>query len=125
MSSFIKIQIEQYEENLRQAMLLSDIPTLDKLLSPRLVFTNHLGQLMTKQNDLEAHQSGRVKISKIILSNQNITLHDEIAIVSVQARITGSFAGETSDSHFRFTRVWRQSSTHTWQIIAGHSSSIT
>jgi len=33
-------------------MLKSDVNTLDELLSSDLVFTNHLGHLMTKQDDL-------------------------------------------------------------------------
>lgn len=115
-------QIEAHEKRLKQAMLQSDISVLDELLSPDLIFTNHLGGLMSKQDDLEAHQSGMLEINEISLSDQKITIHDNVAVVSVQAHIIGSYANVTSDSHFRFTRVWSRIKNETWQVIAGHSS---
>ncbi len=122
MNKSIQIQIEACEERLKQAMLQSDVFTLDELLAPNLIFTNHLGYLMTKQDDLEAHQSGMLEISEITLSGQKIIIHDDVAIVSVQAHILGGFAGKISEGDFRFTRVWSKASCNTWQIIVGHSS---
>ncbi len=55
MSDTIETQILEAEEQLRQAMLASDVNALDDLLSPELIFTNHLGQVMGKQDDLAAH----------------------------------------------------------------------
>lgn len=62
MSGLIKTQILQAEERLRLAMLNSDVNTLNELLAPELIFTNHLGQVLGKQDDLNAHQSGTLKI---------------------------------------------------------------
>jgi ketosteroid isomerase-like protein len=104
--------------------LQSDVSTLDELLAPDLLFTNHLGQLMTKQDDLNAHQSAIVKINKIEISDQRLKMIDSVAVVSVQARIRGTFAGESSESEFRFTRIWRKTQNDNWQVIAGHSSVI-
>jgi len=106
MDPSVESRIAEYEERLRLAMLESDITTLDELLSPDLVFTNHLGQLMTKQDDVDAHQSGMLNISMISLSDKKINIYNDVAVVSVQAHIIGSYAETTSDSHFRFTRVW-------------------
>jgi len=36
-------EIIKAEEKLRQAMLLLDVDSLGKLISARLIFTNHLG----------------------------------------------------------------------------------
>ena len=115
-------QIEECEEGLRPAMLDSNTSELEELLAPDLVFTNHLGQVITKQNDLEAHQSGKLNIQEITLSDQKIKFLDRVAIVSVKAQILGSYDGVESKSDFRFTRVWSNSSSKTWQVIAGHSS---
>jgi len=117
-------QIKDCEEQLRKAMLDSDIALLDDLISPDLLFTNHLGQIMTKQDDLDAHRSGILKISKIILSEQKIKLLDSLAIVSAKAKILGSFDSVESENDFRFTRVWDKSPTGNWQIVVGHSSII-
>lgn len=46
------------EDRLRTAMLRSDVKVLDELLDPGLIFTNHVGQLLSKEDDLAAHTSG-------------------------------------------------------------------
>lgn len=115
-------QITQHEEQLRLAMLHSDVSSLDKLLAPELVFTNHLGQLMTKQDDLQMHKTGIVKISEATLTDQKIIVLDDVTIVTAHACISGSFAGVESQSNFRFTRVWNKTGNNTWQVIAGHAS---
>lgn len=125
MNQTIEMQVEECEERLKQAMLLSDVSALDKLLAPDLTFTNHLGHLMTKQDDLEAHKSGMLKVNEITLSDQKITICGGVAVVSVRAHILGSFAGEVSENNYRFTRVWSKTSNKVWQIIVGHSSIVT
>lgn len=51
-------QISAVEERLRLAMLVSDCKSLDDLISPDLVFTNHFGQVFGKHDDLQTHRSG-------------------------------------------------------------------
>jgi len=115
-------KIKESEKKLRLAMLHSDVTTLNELLAPDLIFTNHLGQLITKQDDLDAHQSGMLKIKKITTSEQQIQLIENVAIVSVRVNIIGSFAGTTSKSDFRFTRVWAKNVNGAWNVVAAHSS---
>lgn len=117
----IKTLIQQHEERLKHAMLLSDLVVLDELLADDLVFTNHLGHLMSKADDLGAHQSGKLKIDKIDLSEQEISVLQGSAVVTVQAHIIGSFAGEASENDFRFTRVWLEIAEGQWQVIIAHS----
>lgn len=124
MNQSIKTQIQKYEERLKNAMLQSDVSALDELLAGDLLFTNHLGHVMHKEDDLGAHQSGIVKIEKITLSNQQIRILTDAAIVTVQARILGSFAGETAENDFRFTRVWARTATGGWQVVVAHSGLI-
>jgi len=125
MNQSIEIQITKCEEQLTNAMLESDIQVLDSLISEDLLFSNHLGQLMTKQDDLEAHKSGLLNIEEISHSNQIIKYYGNTAIVSVKATILGTFSGYRSKNEFRFTRIWYNYSNTTWQIIAGHSSIVT
>ena len=122
MNQTIETEIEACEEQLKDAMLNSDTDVLDQLLSPELIFTNHLGQLMTKQDDLNAHRSGLLKIDKIELGDRHIKLLGNVAVVAVQARIHGHYKGESSASEFRFTRVWSKNASDKWQVAVAHSS---
>jgi len=111
------------EEKLRTAMLQSNVHVLDQLLSPKLVFTNHFGQVMSKEDDLQAHQSGKLKIDEITLSEQVVQNIGDVICVNTRAVITGSYDGLASKSDFRFTRIWAKTN-NAWQVAFAHSSLI-
>lgn len=113
--------IQACEEQLQQAMIDSDIARLDELLSADLVFTNHLGYVMTKQDDIDAHASGKLTIESIEPADYRFRLYDDTAIVNVKVRIAGSYEGASSTQDFRFTRVWKRVSEDAFQVVAGHS----
>jgi ketosteroid isomerase-like protein len=124
MTSTIKQQIQKEEGQLKQAMLTSDIGSLDNLLDMDLIFTTHTGQIITKRQDLDAHKSGLIKIEEINNSDELMQIHDETVIVSLKSEIKGLFNGERADGTFRFTRVWAKTSSGFWRVVAGHSSVI-
>lgn len=117
-------EINQVELKLKQAMLKSDVETLDELLDDKLIFTNHLGVTLGKQDDLEAHRQEVVHIRDLTLSDQNIQmLGTTTAIVTVAAHIVGSFLGDPFENTLRFTRVWHKPAPDEgWKVIAAHSS---
>lgn len=51
MNSALKKDIVEAEESLKLAMISSDIEILNQLLSEHLIFTNHLGQIISKNDD--------------------------------------------------------------------------
>ncbi|WP_019505086.1 nuclear transport factor 2 family protein [Pleurocapsa sp. PCC 7319] len=122
MSNPIETQILEAEERLRLAMLNSDVKVLDELLAPELIFTNHLGQVLGKQDDLAAHQSGKFKIETLTPSARRIQLIENVAIVNVRVHLIGSYESNGFDNDLRFTRIWNLSSSSIWQIVAAHSS---
>ena len=122
MSELIETRILAAEEQLRLAMLSSDVDALNELLAPDLIFTNHLGQVLNKQDDLNAHQSGTLEIKELTPSEQQIRLSGEMAIVSVRMNLLGSYAGVVSNGDLRFTRVWACSPKGAWQVVAAHTS---
>ncbi len=122
MNGTVEAQIGNAEEQLRQAMLASDVEALDALLADALIFTNHLGQVLGKQDDLAAHRSGIVTIDELTPSEQRIQYHGDVAVVSARVHLVGSYAGTPSKGDFRFTRVWARSDAGAWQVVAGHAT---
>ncbi len=122
MSSTVETQILEAEERLRRAMLDSDVGALDALLAAELIFTNHLGQVLRKEDDLNAHRLGLVKVTELTPSERHIQLRADVAVVSVRVHLSGRYAGVASEADFRFTRVWGLSAAGTWHVIAGHAS---
>ncbi len=115
------------ELDLKQAMLTSDLAALDLLLDDELLFLNHLDQVMTKKDDLEAHRLRVVEIDSINLSSWNVEViavneRPNLALVTVDAHIIGSLAGFFFEDNLRFHRVWKRKATGRWQVIEGDSS---
>jgi ketosteroid isomerase-like protein len=120
MMETVETQIINLEERLRQAMLASDVRVLNELVAPKVIITSHQGDLLSKQDDLTAHQSGLFKIKELNPSERQIQIYREVAIVSVRMEVSGWYNGEPANGDFRYTRVWAISSTGTWQIVAAH-----
>ena len=121
MNSTKESEIIEVEEKLRKAMVSSDLEVLDNLISPKLIFSNHLGRVISKSEDLEAHSNGDIKIKSLEFFEQQIIFVSKIAVVSVYVKLSGSYKGLAANGNFRFTRVWENKNS-AWQVVAGHSS---
>jgi Domain of unknown function (DUF4440) len=124
MSKHSKSQIIAIEERLRQAMLKSDVAELDALIASELLFTSYLGQLITKEQDLDMHRSGILNFRELIPSEQHIQLNEGFSVVSVKMHILGNYAATAIDQHYRFTRIWATSTDESLQIVAGHAGAV-
>jgi ketosteroid isomerase-like protein len=124
MNRTVEAQIVDAEDRLRTAMLRSDVIALDELLAPELIFTNHLGRLMGKEDDLAAHRSGMLKVNELRPSEQHVRVNGDMAIVSVRVRLSGTYDGHPANADLRFTRVWAVSPHQTWQVVAAHATMV-
>jgi ketosteroid isomerase-like protein len=122
--SDLEVRVIEAEERLRQAMMYNDVAVLDELISPDLLFTDHFGQLATKEADLAAHEARLLQVTGIEPSERRIQLHTDFAVVSVLMHLTGSYGGIPIDQHIRYTRVWSPSDSGALQIVAGHMSEL-
>lgn len=100
--------IAQLEEQLRQAMLSSDVAALDKLIADDLVFTLPNGAIANKQMDSDAHCSGTQKRTEVNFLERQVQIYDKVAIVTVKTELAGTYAGEDITGTYRYTRVWAQ-----------------
>lgn len=117
-------QVKVSEERLRLAMLSSDIEALDELISSDLMFTNHLGQVLSKQDDLTAHLSGMLRFHTLEPSETQMKISEKIAVVSVRMKLSGVYGGSLFTGDLRYTRMWSFSHSGTLQVVAGHSSAV-
>lgn len=124
MSETVERQIQAAEERLRLAMLASDVQTLDALIAPGLVFTTHLGTLLSKQDDLHVYRTAALKFQAIEPSEQQVLVFDGLAYVCVRVRLVGAFNGVPFRDDIRFSRVWQRSLNDGWQVIAGQATVI-
>lgn len=113
--------VVELEERLARAMRSSDVRVLDELLADDLLFTNHQGLVVSKQEDLDVHRSGLLKLDSLDASDRHIRLLGHVAIVSVRVQLAGRHAGTPFEGGFRFTRVWALVGAR-WRIVAAQAS---
>lgn len=97
----LQAQIVDAEDQLRIAMLSSDVAALDELLAPELIYTNHLGQLLGKDDDLAAYRSGVLKVETLEPSEQHVRALGDVAVVSVRMQLSGTYGGAPANGDFR------------------------
>ena len=114
--------LQEREEKLRSAMISSNVEILDELLADDLLFSNHMGHVVSKKMDLDMHAAGDLHITDIQNSDQSVRYHNDLIIVSVKSKITARFQGAEANGCFRFTRVWKRSEDGQWKVIAAHAS---
>ncbi len=124
MGNITQAQILEVEEHLRQAMLHNDVDALDVLIAPDLLFTGHMGQIATKEDDLAAHRARMLRVTTIEPSDQRIQLHPDFAVVSMLMHLVGTYDGVPIDQRMRYTRVWSRCPDGSLQITAGHMSEV-
>ncbi len=111
------------ETALRQAQLTGDVAALDKVLDEDLVFTGPDGLIYGKRDDLDAHRSGSIRITKLAPSEEHVQEFGDIVVLSVRMEMRGSFQGAEFSGPFRYTRVWNNTDKG-WRVVAGHVSAI-
>jgi len=115
--------VVELEERLERAMRTSDVQALDELLADDLMFTNHLGHVVSKQQDLELHRSGSLKLESLHVSDRDVRQFGHVAIVAVRVQLAGRHADHHFEGTFRFTRIWA-SEGGPWRIVAAHASMV-
>lgn len=120
----LEARVIEGEERLRQAMLHHDTRVLDDIIAPELMFTGHVGQRVTKADDIAFHEAAVLNLSLAEMVERQIQVHDDFAVVSVLMHLVGVFDGTPIDQHMRYTRVWAISSNGTLQVVAGHMSEL-
>jgi ketosteroid isomerase-like protein len=115
--------IEELEDRLLQAMRTHDIAVLDELLADDLLFTDHLGRVVTKAWDLSEHRSGRMAIEALVPSERIVRAFPPAVVVSVRLAIRGTYDDARFDGDLRFTRLWMEHDGR-WQVVAGASTAV-
>lgn len=117
------IAINLQETRLRQAILTGNVAEMDALIAEDLVFVGHLGQIITKEMDLAAYRSGKMKVDQLDFSETDVRPLGDVAVVITRSSLAGSYDGEAFAGDFRYTRIWQRREGG-WQIVAGHCSAI-
>lgn len=119
MNPEIEAQIRASEERLYRAMQTSDVAELDALIADDLLFAGPIGELATKEMDLELHRTGGTKFHELMPTELVIRVwSEEFALASARIILSGTFLGQAFAGEYRYTRVWRKG-VQGWQVVGG------
>lgn len=117
-------EIRACEERLRRAMLSSDVPELEQLLSDRLVFTDQFGKRLGRAEDLAVHRSGLLSLERIDFACEPIVrVLGQTSLVWTTAELAGAYAEQSFVGTFAYSRVWHREGA-SWQVVAAHCSAV-
>lgn len=112
------------EARIRAAQLNADVEALEVLISADLLFAGPDGQLGTKAQDLEAHRSGLVRFIEHEPEELRIRrVGNDVALVSLKARLAVEVAGTVIRGTHRYTRVWARENDE-WRVVGGSVSAV-
>jgi hypothetical protein len=117
----VETTIRVLEERLWKAPLSADVETLEELIADDLLFTGLSGSLETKAGDLQQHQSGALKITKLDPMDFRVRVIPGGAITSVKMDAAALVTGKLTSATLRYTRIWLSEGGR-WQIAGGHVS---
>jgi ketosteroid isomerase-like protein len=112
-----------HEEALRLAQLQGDVTALERLIDDDLMFAAIDGSIVGKQDDLELHRSGRLRITRMEPIERRVMILGDVAVVSAKMSAAASFDGALSEGLLRYTRIWR-AYPEGCRIVAGHMSAV-
>jgi ketosteroid isomerase-like protein len=110
-------QIKKMEEDRNQAVLRGDAAALDRVTSDDYTFITLRGELRTKSEILKGFKSGSFKYESRDLSDLNVRVYGNTAVVTGRATQKGVEDGKDYSGDYRFTRVYIRQRDH-WFTVA-------
>jgi ketosteroid isomerase-like protein len=117
-------QVEQLEEQWRQAMLSDDVSSMDKLLSDDYLGVTAGGDMVTKMQQLDRMRKRQITVTKLDTSDLKFKLIGQIAIVTSLAHVGAVADGKSIDGEFRMTRIYQRLASGAWKITSFESTKV-
>jgi hypothetical protein len=122
-----KKEVTATEAALHQAMLAADVKKLESMIDESFIWTNGIGEQMTRQQLLNQLGSGQLKYSKMETNNVTVSMYGDTAVVrGVSLLQRSSFPGSKGSGDANpFTAFYTLTFINrggTWKAVAMNSS---
>lgn len=106
-----RAEIEQLEQQWRQAQLTENIAEMDHLLSDDFLGILAAGQVVTKSQELDRMRTRQLEITRLDISDTKVKISGRLAVVTSLARLEGVADGKRLNGYFRYTQVYQRAGT--------------
>lgn len=117
-------EIDQLEEQWRNAVLKSNTSAMDGLLADDYMAITSSGTLQTKDEALANLRSGRVHFTELDVSERKVRFYGTTALVTSLAQVRGTAADGDISGSYRYTRVYVRNPQGIWKVVSFEASRI-
>ncbi len=111
-------EIREMMEKYRTALLKRDAPTLEKIWSDDYMFTNGVGETVSKAQRLANLKSGATSLGSINADQDTkVRVYGNAAVTTSRVTIEGQYSGKQASGQYRSILVWIKGGFG-WQLVA-------
>ena len=111
-----RAEIEQIQEQWRQAQLGQNVSTMDHLLADDFLGVTAAGQVVTKAQQLDRMRTGQLKLTELEISDTKIKFSHTLAVATSLLHLDGTAEGHPLRGYFRFLQVYQRTPGDGWKI---------
>ncbi len=119
-----KHEIDQLEQNWRDAIMHRNVQAMEALLSDDYVAITANGMLQSKEQTLANLKSGVLHFDTLELSDRKVRFYGQTALVTSKAEVRGNRADGEIAGSYRYTRVYVRDASGAWKIVSFEASRI-
>ena len=117
-------EIDQLEDAWRNAILKSNLATMDRLLADDYLAITASGLVQTKAQTLANLKSGRMHLASLNISDRKVRFYGRTAVVTSLAAMQATTGESDISGNYRYTRVYVRDSAGNWKIVSFEASRI-
>jgi ketosteroid isomerase-like protein len=117
-------EIDQLEDEWRDATLNGDVKTLDSLLADDYMAITAAGTLQNRDEALQNMRSGRVHFATLTITDRKVRFYGTTAVVTSLADVQATTPDGQVTGSYRYTRVYVRDAQGAWKIVSFEASHV-
>ena len=117
-------EIDQLEDEWRNAILNSDVKAMASLLAEDYMAVTPSGTLQSREETLQNMKSGRLHFNSLVVTDRKIRFYGNTALVTSLANVQASTPEGQLTGSYRYTRVYVRDAQGIWKIVSFEASRV-
>lgn len=117
-------EIDQLEDEWRDAVLTSNIKDMASLLADDYVAITPSGTLQSREEALDSLRAGRVHFTTLILTDRKVRFYGSTAVVTSLANVRATTPDGPLNGDYRYTRVYVRDAQGAFKIVSFEASRV-
>jgi ketosteroid isomerase-like protein len=116
--------IDQIEDEWRQAMLAANTKVMDSLLAEDYMGITASGTLQSREETLQSLGSGRLHFTVLEVTDRKVRFYGSTAVVTSLANIQATSPDGKISGNYRYTHVYVRDGDGDWKIVSFEASRV-